>query len=72
MALYLLGASGDWSQKQLDDIWEGGAITQASFDQPIPVYFSYMTAWVDQNGVLQSRADVYDRDAALDAVLNSH
>lgn len=72
LALYLLGDSGDWSLERLDEIWAGGAMTRVSLSHPVPVYFSYMTAWVDRDGVLQFRADVYQRDAALDAMLASH
>lgn len=72
MALYLLDESGDWPRERLDEIWEEAVMTRVSLDRPIPVYFSYMTAWVDQDGLLQFRADVYERDAALDAVLNSY
>jgi murein L,D-transpeptidase YcbB/YkuD len=72
MALYLLGGSGDWSQERLDEIWAEPELTRVSLERPIPVYFSYMTAWVDQDGVLQFRADVYQRDVALDAVLSAH
>ena len=69
LALYLLGDKEDWSLERLEEVWADASMTRVSLARPIPVYFSYMTAWVDQNGVLQFRADVYGRDAELEAVL---
>lgn len=40
---------------------------QVRLDQPLPVYLVYLTAWVDEAGVLQFRPDVYGRDALLAA-----
>lgn len=31
-------------------------------EQPVPVYVTYWTAWVDDNGVLNFRDDLYQRD----------
>jgi L,D-transpeptidase YcbB len=30
--------------------------------QPVPVFFVYQTAWVDANGAIEFRPDVYERD----------
>jgi murein L,D-transpeptidase YcbB/YkuD len=32
---------------------------------PIPVHIAYMTAWVDREGIIQFRRDIYNRDPAL-------
>ncbi len=32
---------------------------------PIPVHIVYMTAWVDREGIIQFRSDIYNRDPAL-------
>jgi len=31
----------------------------------VPIYLVYWTAWVDQDGKLNFRHDIYNRDAAL-------
>jgi hypothetical protein len=36
---------------------------------PIPVYLLYQTAWVDEDGILQFRNDIYAHDARLAAAL---
>ena len=33
--------------------------------QQVPVYLLYWTAWVDENGQLQFRDDIYKRDKPL-------
>jgi murein L,D-transpeptidase YcbB/YkuD len=40
-----------------------------NFPTPIPVHLTYQTAFVDQNGKLQFREDVYGRDARMIQIL---
>lgn len=35
------------------------------FDQQIPVYILYFTAWVDEDGTIRFHDDIYDRDETL-------
>ncbi len=44
---------------------EGRRETTLKLDTPLPVYFVYFTAWVDDDGTLQQREDVYGQDARL-------
>ena len=37
--------------------------------EPIPVYLTYRTAWLDADGVRQFRADLYRRDRDVMAAL---
>jgi murein L,D-transpeptidase YcbB/YkuD len=41
------------------------------FTTPIPVHITYQTAFVDEQGNLQTREDIYGRDASLLALLKS-
>jgi len=36
---------------------------------PLSVHFLYLTAWVDEYGIIQFRDDIYGRDKVLDAAL---
>ncbi len=42
-----------------------------SLKTPLPVHLTYRTAWVDENGGYQFRADVYGRDARVLAALRA-
>jgi len=41
----------------------GEALT-VDLTRPVPVYFSYITAWGEPDGTIQFRPDIYDRDGA--------
>jgi murein L,D-transpeptidase YcbB/YkuD len=34
---------------------------------PVPVFITYYTAWVDENGLLNFRDDIYKRDSIVAA-----
>jgi murein L,D-transpeptidase YcbB/YkuD len=50
-------------------IVDRGESKQIGIHQKIPVNFLYWTAWVDDQGVVQFRKDVYGLDQRLDAAL---
>ncbi len=43
----------------------GGVTESWGLDEPVPVHFVYLTAWVDGKGVLQFRDDCYGYDTTL-------
>jgi murein L,D-transpeptidase YcbB/YkuD len=42
-----------------------GKTTDVILAKKVPLYIDYFTAWVDDNGIINFRADVYDRDKVL-------
>ena len=48
-----------------------GETTEVKLSKKIPLFIDYYTAWVDDSGVVQFRADVYDRDKVLLEYLTS-
>jgi L,D-transpeptidase YcbB len=49
----------------------GGSEININFPKPIPVHLTYQTAFVDQDGKLQLRDDVYGRDARMISILKN-
>ena len=42
-----------------------GSTTRSNLPAPVPVFVVYQTAFVDTDGTLQFRPDVYNRDAEI-------
>ena len=54
-----------WEQPgRIDGIIEGGQALDLTLTRPIPVYFTYITAWAEPGGSIQFRPDLYGRDGA--------
>lgn len=53
-----------WEQPgQVEQVLAGGAAYDLKLTRPVPVYFAYITAWVDPStNVVQFRPDIYGRD----------
>lgn len=65
----LLLADEGWSPARLDSAIAAGNRSVAWLRRPVPVHITYVTAFVDDDGVLQFRRDVYGRDALLQRVM---
>lgn len=65
LAAYVLRDTDDWSEARLREAIEAGATTPVKVADPVPIYLVYLTAWVDADGTVHFRHDVYGRDAAL-------
>ncbi|OOZ38358.1 hypothetical protein BOW53_15815 [Solemya pervernicosa gill symbiont] len=63
LASYLLG--DEWSGEQVLDLIGEKETRRLNLSNRIPIYIIYMTAWVDEQGVMQFRNDVYGRDQRL-------
>ena len=55
----------------IDAVLAAGRERYVYLDRPVPVHLTYRTAWVDGDGVLQLRADIYGRDGAALEALNA-
>jgi murein L,D-transpeptidase YcbB/YkuD len=67
LAEWVLGP--DWTPEAIEDAVEAGKERAVDLAQPIPVHIVYWTAWVDAEGILQVRNDVYGRDEPPDQAL---
>lgn len=65
-AQYLLREdSAIWSSRKIDSAMHLAKEKWVSLKKPIPVFLVYFTAWVDKNGVLNFRKDIYGHDEKM-------
>jgi len=72
LAAYVLERTPEWGQNSADSVL--AAVTRPgerrlAAPQAIPVYLNYWTAWVDEDGIIEFRPDVYGWDVELAAAL---
>ena len=65
LAEYLLSGDDEWDRDKIEAAIENNEETRVDILYPINVHIVYLTAWVDREGVLQFRSDVYERDEKL-------
>lgn len=72
LAEYVLNNPLVWNKSQIDSIVLSRKTRMVLLKEQPVVYVLYLTAWVDENGIVQFRNDIYNRDPLLmDAILNS-
>ena len=65
LAMYLLKNQPVWNEQKVDKVLTTDKQTGIKVNPSIPVYIAYFTAWVDVNGQLNFRHDLYDLDSKL-------
>lgn len=70
LAEYLLRDDPVWTRERLLAAMDEGIERKVMVPHPINVHFLYLTAWVDDGGILQFRNDIYERDRSLDEALS--
>ncbi len=65
MAKYLLRNQPDWTPEKIEEAMNAGEEKFVKVKKPVPVFITYYTAWVDQNGLLNFREDIYKHDEKL-------
>ena len=65
LALYLLRNDKNWPESKIDDAMNSRKEQTVTLKEPIPVSIVYFTAWVDQQGRINFRDDIYQRDSRL-------
>ncbi len=65
LAQYLLQGRPGWTAPKIDSAMNSSKERYVELKQPVPVIITYLTAWVDENGTLQLREDIYGHDDQL-------
>lgn len=58
-----------WNRRSIERTIESGDRTDVKLNEPVPVYFTYITAWSTKDGVVQFRDDIYRRDGVAELAL---
>ncbi|HWM91361.1 MAG TPA: L,D-transpeptidase family protein [Thermoanaerobaculia bacterium] len=69
LAEYLLRDNPDWRGTRLREAIVSGEQRSIKLPKKLPVHILYFTAWVEDNGAIHFRKDVYGHDAKLAAAL---
>ena len=62
LAEYLLKSDSKWTKEKIDEAMNSGDEKFVAVKNPVPVFITYYTAWVDENGELNFRNDIYGHD----------
>jgi murein L,D-transpeptidase YcbB/YkuD len=69
LAEYLLRDDPGWSRQKILAAIARGTEQVVHLPTNIPVHLLYWTAWVNENGLVHFRRDIYERDKILDKIL---
>lgn len=65
MANYVLRNQPEWTPEKINEAMNSDEEKFVKVKKPIPVVITYYTAWVDENGQLNFRDDIYGHDSKL-------
>jgi murein L,D-transpeptidase YcbB/YkuD len=69
LAAYVLQEDPHWDRQRIESAISQGKRRTINLKNPIPVHLLYWTAWVEPDGTVHFREDVYERDQSLDRAL---
>lgn len=69
LAQWVLRKDSSWTEAKIDAAMNAGKEKYVTLKEKLPVYIGYFTAWVDSQGRLNFRDDVYGHDAKLAKLL---
>jgi murein L,D-transpeptidase YcbB/YkuD len=62
LVTWLLRDTPGWDRQRFEATIKSGESTPVQLAQPVPVYFTYISAWSTGDGVAHFRDDIYGRD----------
>ncbi|MBW8639691.1 L,D-transpeptidase family protein [Hoeflea sp. WL0058] len=69
LTTWLLENTAGWDRQTMETVIATGENTEIALADPVPVYFTYITAWSTSDGVVQFRDDIYHRDGVEELAL---
>ena len=71
LARYLLQSEYGWTEEKINHAMNAKKETYINLAHKMPVFIVYFTTWVDSDGNLNFRKDIYERDSKLNELLFS-
>ncbi|MEX1206768.1 MAG: L,D-transpeptidase family protein [Dongiaceae bacterium] len=65
LAAVLLDGADGWTKARIEAAIATGKRQVISLPRPLPVHLTYLTAWVNKDGTVNFRDDIYGRDGRL-------
>jgi murein L,D-transpeptidase YcbB/YkuD len=69
LSTWLLRDTPGWDRQSMEQVIASGVSTPIPLADPVPVYFTYVTAWSTSDRVVQFRDDIYRRDGVEELAL---
>ncbi|HEV2851577.1 MAG TPA: L,D-transpeptidase family protein [Thermoanaerobaculia bacterium] len=69
LAAYLLKGDPKWTPEAIQAAIDSGEHETITLPRPLPVHILYWTAWVEPDGTVEFRKDIYDHDDQLEQAL---
>jgi len=65
LAEYLLADNPEWTTEKMDKAMNSKKEIWVTMKVPVPVIIAYFTSWVDKNGLINFREDIYGHDQKM-------
>ncbi len=72
MAEYLLRNQPEWTPDKINEAMNASKEKWVTLKEPVPVFITYFTTWVDSEGLLNFRDDIYGHDKKMSDYLFEH
>jgi L,D-transpeptidase YcbB len=71
LVTWLLRDNPEWNRQRFETTIKSGENMPVQLTNPVPVYFTYVSAWSTNNGVVHFRDDIYGRDGVDELQISS-
>ena len=65
LAEYLLRDQPQWTEEKITEAMNASKEKWVTLKETVPVFISYLTAWVDKDGLVNFRDDIYGHDKKM-------
>jgi len=71
LAVHLLGKENGWQASAVRKIINSNETLRIDLKKPVPIYLLYWTTWVEEDGTIHFRDDVYQRNQRIASMKSS-